>query len=465
MNKLELKVREFIEDENLIYKNEKVIVAFSGGPDSLCLLDILNKYKKAKNFKLYAAHLNHRLRGIDAYKDAIFCTNYCEKNNIPFFSKSLDINKLSRERKKSIEETARECRYEMLNEVKNTINADKIAVAHNMDDQVETFFLNLFRGSGIDGLKGMRIINKDIIRPLLCIKRTEILEYCEENELNPVIDKSNEEDIYSRNKIRINLIPYIENEFNTNIKDTVFRNTSLLGKDSEFLDELANIEYQKNFNFKDNDAIVSNIENLKKYDFSVLSRMIRIAIENLLGNLKGIEYIHIYDVISLIFNKDKHKKLNLPRDINIVKNDFLFTISIGEILFKEIAYNYKLNINSSIYVDELGLKVMAKVLPKEDCIKLPTGKNIKAFDYKKINGDIYIRNRMDGDKIRPIGLKGTKKISDILIEKKIELYKKNYYPIFSDNSGILWMWDYRISEDYKIDDSTTDVLRISLKFD
>lgn len=466
MNQLEINVKNLIIRESLIKKGEKVIVAFSGGPDSITLLNILNNIKGSIGFELYAFHMNHMLRGIDAYKDAMFCANFCEKNSIPSFIKQIDINRLATRINKGIEETARIARYKMLYELKKTIYADKIAVAHNMEDQVETFFLNFFRGSGLNGLKGMSYISNGIIvRPLLNAKREEIEEYCRIENLNPVIDKTNLEHIYSRNKIRLDLVPYIKKNFSKNIVDITHRNTILLSEDSYYIENEANKIFNKLAKIEDKDKIVFNAEEIKKYPFAILSRLLRKSFSLLLGNTKEIEYVHILDSISLINNSEKNKELHLPRNILIYKRSNKILITNKEIKFEDLDYKYEIKVNEKKYINEIKATCFLKILPKEVCMNLPTGKNIKVFDYDKVHPPIFIRNRKDGDKIKPIGMDGTKKISDILINKKIDNKDKNNYPIIEDSRGILWLWDYRISEDYKIDEKTEKVLRISLKFD
>lgn len=465
MNQLEIDVRNLIVKHNLINKNDKVIVAFSGGPDSLSLLNILNNIKETLQFEIYAAHLNHMLRGIDAYKDAMFCANFCEEKNIRFFTKAIDINEIAKEKNKGIEETARIVRYNMLYDLKDKLKANKIAVAHNMDDQVETFFLNFFRGSGLNGLKAMTYISNDIIRPLLNVKRNEIERYCKTEGLKPVIDNTNYQNLYRRNKIRLNFIPYIKKNFSENIVEITHRNTVLLSEDCMYLEKISSKIFNEEVKCIEKDKVIFDINNINNYSFSILSRILRQAILLLTGDLKDIEYVHIIDIISLINNSSNNKRINLPKDVCVYKNSDELIISTKKIIYENIDFKYEINLNKSIYIKEINAHISAKVYPKDICVTFPTGRDVKAFDYDKIEFPLFIRNRKNGDKIRPIGMNGSKKISDILIDKKIDNKEKDKYPLIEDNNGILWLWDYRISEEYKIDDTTKNVLRISIKFD
>lgn len=462
---LEEKLKQNIIEKKLINPGESVIIGFSGGSDSSCLLNAMNNLSKEMKFNIYAAHLNHMIRGNDAIKDSLFCYDFCKKNNIKLFLKVLDIPKISKERKKGIEDTARICRYEFFDEIKDKIKADKIAVAHNMEDQVETFFLNIFRGSSLDGLKSMNFeSDRKIIRPILNVKKEEILNYLNENNLGYVTDETNNDVNYSRNKIRHDFIPYIEKEYSSNIKEIVFNNTININNDYNFLNDYSDKIFNDIF-IKESDTVISiNISKLIEHSVAVKNRIYRKAIESLNGSLNDFSYIHIANISNLADSISNHKTINLPQNINIFKKDNYLLFSKGELKYEKLNYEYELEEGKINIIKELNAKISLKVLSKEECIKLPTGKDIKAFDYDKIKFPLKVRNKRDGDKMNPIGLGGSKKISDIFIDNKIDKFERDKFPIFTDENGILWMYNYRISENYKIDDSTQKVLRISIKF-
>ncbi|MEW8956858.1 tRNA lysidine(34) synthetase TilS, partial [Clostridium sp.] len=219
-----VKVRDFVKENNMISKNDKVLVALSGGPDSICLIHILNELKDELGIEILAAHLNHCLRGEDANKDEEYVREFCKSLNIQCYVKRVDINRYAKERALSSEMAGREARYEFFNDLKEEFNINKIAVAHNLNDQAETVLMRLMRGTGIEGLIGIRPVRDNIyIRPILSLNRHEIEAYCEDNKLLPRIDKTNLETIYSRNKVRLELIPYIEKNFNEDIINTLNR--------------------------------------------------------------------------------------------------------------------------------------------------------------------------------------------------------------------------------------------------
>lgn len=458
-------VRQTIKRENLIEKNDKILIALSGGPDSICLLDIMIKLKDEYDLTLYAAHLNHRIRGIDAQEDSLFCQKICKKNNVTFFVKNIDIPELAVQQSRGVEEVARDVRYDMFFDIKNKLGINKIAVAHNLDDQAETMLMKMFRGSGIQGLRGIDYKRKDgIIRPLLDIYKSQINEYCDVNNLNPRIDKTNFESDYSRNKVRLDLIPYIENNYCENIKQILSRTANVIRDDYNYIEEVSKEHYELLVKNKSDDEIILDLPLLKNTDTAIQKRVIRLAILDIMGNLNNIENVHIVDSLSLL-EKSDGKIINLPKNLKAyIKNeDYVITTKNQE--NEEITYEYKIEINGKTVVNEIGLTVTTSVLPAKDSLALPVSKYIKVFDYDKIVGSLYVRSRKIGDKLSPIGLTGTKKIKDILINKKIPADTKYMFPIISDDEQILWLLGYRISENYKIDDSTQRVIRIQLEYD
>lgn len=458
-------VRQTIKRENLIEKNDKILIALSGGPDSICLLDIMIKLKDEYNLTLYAAHLNHRIRGIDAQEDSLFCQKICKKNNVTFFVKNIDIPELAVQQSRGVEEVARDVRYDMFFDIKNKLGINKIAVAHNLDDQAETMLMKMFRGSGIQGLRGIDYKRKDgIIRPLLDIYKSQINEYCDVNNLNPRIDKTNFESDYSRNKVRLDLIPYIENNYCENIKQILSRTANVIRDDYNYIEEVSKEHYELLVKNKSDDEIILDLPLLKNTDTAIQKRVIRLAILDIMGNLNNVENVHIVDSLSLL-EKSDGKIINLPKNLKAyIKNeDYVITTKNQE--NEEITYEYKIEINGKTVVNEIGLTVTTSVLPAKDSLALPVSKYIKVFDYDKIVGSLYVRSRKIGDKLSPIGLTGTKKIKDILINKKIPADTKYMFPIISDDEQILWLLGYRISENYKIDDSTQRVIRIQLEYD
>lgn len=326
-------VKNNIIDNNLIKNGDKIVVAVSGGPDSMCLLNTLyllkNVIKEEFNiqYDFIVAHVNHMIRK-ESDDEKIYVENYCKKLNIPFFYLKENVVEMSKKIKMSEEACGRKIRYDFFEKVLQENNCTKIATAHNLNDDVETILLNIIRGCGLKGLNGMDFKYKNIIRPLVNIAKKDIMEYNILQNLNPCIDKTNFENKYVRNKIRNLLIPTLETEYNGNIVSNIIRMKTILQKDEDFLKKYTE-------NVVKNSIIDNNISSVK-FDFSIILkehesikyRAIRAIIELKLGNLDGIENIHVMDIFKLLENNIKGKKY-------IIGNKFTI-----EIVKKNIAIIY-----------------------------------------------------------------------------------------------------------------------------
>ena len=319
-------VNNNIVENNLISRGDRVVVAVSGGPDSMCLLDVLYKLKEKLDIELEVAHVNHGIRK-ESDDEKIYVENYCKERGISFHYLKVDIPALSKEQKMSEEACGRQVRYDFFEEVRKETNSSCIAVAHNLNDNVETVLLNEIRGCGLKGLTGMDFKFNYIIRPLLTIEKKDILLYNNKLGINPCFDKTNEEQIYLRNKIRLSLIPYLQ-ELNPNFIANISRMRLILKEDNDFIVDYVDKLMDKIIIKEDNSQIVFNFSLLKNEHESIKKRVIRNIIEKKLSNLDGIESIHVLDIIKLINNNIKGKKY-------IIGNKFTI-----EILKKDIAVIY-----------------------------------------------------------------------------------------------------------------------------
>lgn len=334
--KLENIMLNTIAKYHLIATNDTIVVGVSGGPDSICLLDALNKITKfsqkcpQKNpepvgtdgdmLKIVVAHVNHMLRE-EADDDEQFVKNYCEKNGIEFYTKSIDVQKLANTNKIGTEEAGRIARYEFFDEVLRKTGANKIAIAHNKNDKVETILMHTLRGSGMEGLKGIEPKRGNIIRPLIECERMQIEKYCEENQLNARIDKTNFENIYHRNKIRNVVIPYIQKEFNPNIVKTINRLSDIVTLEDEYMERQTRKAYQELVLEENQREIVIDLKKFNLQEIVIKSRLIRYIIKRLFGTTASIEKIHIDDVIKLCDNNVGNKYLTPNKNVKVlVKN-------------------------------------------------------------------------------------------------------------------------------------------------
>lgn len=455
------KVLSTINKYKLIENGDKIVLGLSGGPDSVCLLHILYRLKEKLDIEVYAAHLNHQIRGIEAQKDALYITQLCENLGVTSFVKSIDVPKYCKENGLSVEEGARKLRYEMFEEIKQKTKSNKIAIGHNLNDQAETILMRIMRGTGLQGLRGIEYIrDNNIIRPILDIDRKDIEAYCEEYELNPRIDHTNLETIYTRNKIRLELIPYMKDNFNPNVIESIVRMSNSLKTDSDYIQEESEIKFKEVSNLQE-DACEIDIQKYSKLHNAIKVRVLRKGIKHILGDTNFVDQKHIEDIMQLEDNKKVDKVITLPRGIFAYRRKNTILLTNKEIVNETIEFCYNLPSNGFIKVKELNLVLETQTMNIDRYKSMKLDKKSKGFDFDKVKGGIVVRSRKEGDKIKLSA--GSKKIKDLFIDLKIPREERCNVPIIVDEQGILCVGDYRNSENYKIDNSTKEVLKITFK--
>lgn len=454
------KVLETIKAHDMFYTGDKVIVAVSGGPDSICLLHILYRLREEFRLTLYAAHINHCLRGEEADKDEEYVEKFCRELGIQCFSKRIDINKLSEERGLSTESAAREARYEFFEELVQKLGAQKVALAHNANDQAETVLMRIIRGTGMEGIVGIKAVRGNIfIRPLINIKRESIETYCEEHNLTPRIDKTNLESIYTRNKVRLELIPYIKENFNSDIVMALNRLADTMSIDNQFMESMACEKYKK-YCYVKGEKVIIDKEAFKEHE-AVLTRVLRSAVSEIKGNLYNIEKIHIYDLINLQA-AGTGRKINLPDNIVAFNSYYNIELTLKKDIEKKEEKEYFLYINEETYIENHSFKVSLRIVSKDEKIGLRDQTEVKYFDYEKIKGAITIRTRKNGDRFVPFGMKGSKKLKDLFIDLKIPQEERDSIPLVCFGEDIAWIVGYRISDTYKVDKNTNRILEVTV---
>lgn len=451
-------VLDTIRKNNMFSSMDKVIVAVSGGPDSLCLLHILYTLRDELGVSLCAVHLNHGLRGEEADKDEEFVRDFCRRINVEFLSRKVDINEEAKKYGISSESAGRKARYKFFDEVKKEIGAHKIAIAHNANDQAETILMRIMRGTGLEGLTGIKAVRNNIfVRPLINSTRHEIEQYCSENKLNPRIDKTNFQAIYSRNKVRLELIPYIERNFNKDIIRTLNRLSDTIKVDNDYLNRISREKFKKYCDMTSEKVIISKEAFCE--DKSILSRILRLALQKIAGCLYNIEKIHVMDIIR-IQACPTGKQIMLPNNI-MALNDY------GSIIIKRNTETHVQDIDN--YVLHEGINDISehkcRVYIRTCCGKYKKHHNkfIEYFDLDKIKGDITIRTRKEGDRFKPLGMNGSRKLKSMFIDLKISKDKRESIPLICFGKDIGWIVGYRISDLFKVDENTRNILAISFE--
>lgn len=443
------KVYDTITQNNMLKKNDSVVVGFSGGADSLFLMLALLELKNHCEFEIYAAHINHGIRGNEADRDESFVFDFCKKNRIKLFTKKICIPELAKEQKVSEEIAGRNERYKFFNEICKTYGIKKIAVAHNKNDSVETVILNMIRGASLPGLCGIKPVNGNVIRPIIGVSRDEIEQYLENEKYDYCTDSTNFTDIYNRNKIRNTILKKMA-DINPSVIDTIHSNLFNLNNDERFL-----TEYCDNLNCitRVNKDIEIKKDVFEKQHIAIKHRLILKAFEMLKGNCVNVSSKHL----EIISNADSvGKTYDMPDNVKVVISYDKIKFSYGakqNIFFEyDIKNGDKFHLFNNIYISAVY------------CDKLDINNNNAIFiDADKIKSEkLIVRSRKDGDKFVPYGLNKEKKIKEYFINLKIPVYERDKVPILSDGTEIAAVIPYRVSELYKVDSDTKNILKLEL---
>lgn len=455
--KLEDTFKSIIKKEKFFSKNDSILIALSGGADSVCLFHLLNNLKDEFNLKISVIHLNHNLRGLESRGDLEFVKRLCAKHKVPLYFKILHKDDL---KGANLQEKAREKRYEFFSEILKTHKISKLVTAHTFDDQAETVLQRLIKGASFKGISAISVKQDKISRPLLSVKRKDIEEYLKDNKLKYRTDSSNSNIKYERNNIRLNLIPGIEKEYNANFKKSLVD----LSKEASLIDSFLLSHCKSLF-----DAAllekkhVFNREILIKADKVILNRFFFYVIEKIHGTGKGFYKEHLNLFTSLVTGKKQNAFIVLPKNIIIRReyNEIVFHVIQEKqkketFLFKE----RKLKINDVIKIKNLGTLIFKEVSVSE---KTSFKSNDIAFFPLSLKDSLFVRTFKEGDRIKPIGMKGTKKVKDVFIDEKIPMTIRKKLPIVLSNNEILWVASLKRSREELIDiKKDKKVLKIEL---
>ncbi|WP_339004042.1 tRNA lysidine(34) synthetase TilS [Fusobacterium polymorphum] len=426
---------------NLIENNDIIVVGFSGGPDSVFLVEMLKKLQYFFNFKIYLVHINHLLRGEDADSDENFSFEYAKKNNLEIFIKRIPVKEIAKEVGKTVEEVGREERYKFFSEIYRKVSANKIATAHNKDDQIETFLFRLIRGTSLQGLEGIKIKNNNIIRPISEIYKKDILEYLNKNEIQYKIDKTNFENEFTRNSIRLDLIPFIEERYNIKFKDKIF----------SLIKEIRENNQNNSLNLSDYTDSENRII-LEKTKF--LSNFDKKNLLSLFLNKKNIEVNrNKIDEISSLIKSNGTKKIDLDKSYRIVKD---YTYLYIEDKKENCVINnnvIQVKIPSEQIFDNFKITVSTV-----ENLDIPKEKNQYLLD-AIYNDIIEVRYRKEGDRIF-LDEKHSKKIKEVFIDQKIPKDIRDRLPIFLYNNTIFWIYNVKKAYIPKINKNENKLIKV-----
>jgi len=459
------KVERNIRENGLLKAGSTVIVGVSGGADSTVLLKVLHHLRKKYNWKLIAAHLNHGLRGREADEDENFCRNLARRLKVTFVSEKLKSGALENLSGSSLEDAARQRRHTFLEKVRKKHKAQRIVLGHNRDDQVETVLFRLMRGTSLRGLSGMDFASGNIIRPLLNISRSEILDYCQANKITFREDSSNRDERFIRNRIRLTLLPLMEKKFNPKVRQVIYQTSFLLHEDSRYLESQADEFFAKAVEKADKRSITLNKKTIQHLPAPILSRVLIRAFYSVGDEAgQGVDFKHIQDLTAAVRSGRGGLEIALAGNLTAL-------VGYGNVLLAKKTENRKDAVTfQSVEIKPTELKRkkidighfrfhfrLMNAPPRNFKRK---SSNVEYIDYGKIVNTLVIRPWHRCDSFTPLGLKGRKKISDLFVDSKIDRRDRHTIPLLCDGENIIWVVGIRMNEHYKITSTTRRVLRI-----
>ena len=458
---------QFIRENHLV-SSQRLLVAVSGGPDSVCLLHILVKLREELSIKLHVAHLNHQLRASESEADAAYVTRLAHQLGLPSTIEARDVKSYRARRHLSPEEAAREVRYNFLAEVAQSIGTDRVAVGHTTDDHIETILMHLIRGTGTRGLRGLQPSSRwrsaehslTVIRPLLPVNRQETADYCRSYQLEPRLDTSNLSLSPLRNKIRHQLIPLLES-YNPRINEALLRTARLAGDDLASLNQKA-ARSVDGVARKQGRTIVFDKKKFLDMPVSLQRHLLRESIEEILGSLKDIEARHIEEIIAAA-SKPAGKKLNLPFGL-------VFTTEYGQFL---LALDSSSLVPLPAIKGEAILKIPGETLFSGWHITTTVIKREQMAEKEndftaylcldKVGDKVTVRSRRPGDRFQPLGMNQPKELTEFMIDAKIPRAWRTRIPIVCSSEHIIWVAGYRIDDRAKVTANTKKVLRLEFE--
>ena len=456
------KVLHTIHKYNMLLPGERVLVGISGGPDSVTLLHVLKQIRKDMDIEVYAAHVHHGIRGTVADRDAEFVAQLCQQWNVPLFVKRVDVPRLADEWGLTLEEAGRIVRYRFFDEVLRDIRGHKIALGHNRDDQAETILHHILRGAGMQGLQGIRPVRQNkFIRPLIEVSRAEIEEYCHRNGLEFRIDATNHDVAYTRNRIRHELIPYIKQHFNPNIVDALVRMGTIIRDEEEFLQDYCQKEYSRLVEAVDQNQLRIDLKGFLARPIAVRRRVLRMALMAIGGTLDEIGANHVEDVLDMAFSSTTGSMLTLPNGIKVLKDYGSIVVWRGELHSPVPPFEYPLDIPGSVTIKECGIEVVAQRVQYEE-VSFSSSWRVY-IDGDTICGRLWVRNRRQGDRFKPFGMEGTKKLKEYFIDRKVPRKERDCIPLVVDEKNIIWVVGWQIHDDYKVTPMTRNVVQLEAR--
>ncbi|MBI3999178.1 MAG: tRNA lysidine(34) synthetase TilS [Candidatus Omnitrophica bacterium] len=450
-----------IQKFRMIEKGETVLVAVSGGQDSVTLLHLLVELKKTWKLKLTILHVNHRLRGKASDQDEAFVRKLAKQFKLPIYVTHAQVKEKSRDEKISLEEAAREVRYQFFEKVLEIKRAHKIAVAHTQDDQAETVLMRVITGTGLQGLQAIRPKRKlggaYLVRPFIEIPRSEILKFAKINRIRFREDASNRSLQFLRNRIRLKLIPYIERLFNPQVKKALARLPHLLDVDLAFLDETSEIFYRRLAKQKNSDEILFPKQSFLRLKLSVQYRLINRALRALAD--AELDFDH-WNVFLESLTSQSRFQLQMPKGLFVSATPNAIRIKKSKKL--PSSFSHSLSLGETLYIPETDVTLSCNLMEGKLRVVRKTDRSFDLFDASKLSFPLTIRNRKPGDRFQPLGQAKPLKLKRFLINKRIPAEKRDLLPLVLSGNVIAWVGGVAMADVFKVNSNTKQFVRIAL---
>ncbi|OGW79163.1 MAG: tRNA lysidine(34) synthetase TilS [Omnitrophica bacterium RIFCSPLOWO2_12_FULL_44_17] len=465
-----------IQKFRMLEKGDSVLIAVSGGCDSVVLLHLLVEMKKSWKFRLAVAHINHQLRGEASRRDELFVRKLAKQFGLPFFSEKVDVKRKMKAEKVSLEEAARLLRYDFFEKIVKSKKVRKIAVAHNLDDQAETVLMRILNGTGLQGLQAIRPKRKlgeaYIVRPLIEMSREKIREFAKENSIRFREDASNRDVRFVRNRIRLKLLPQLEKEFNPQVKRALARLPHLLDVDLSFLDETSDLFYRQISKRQRENKITFAKQSFLRLRPAIQYRLIQRAMRELAKADLDFEHWSAFQERLVL---ERGFRLQLPKDLFAVATPE--TVSVVYSKEKKPPFSYSLALDEEIDIPDTAQTVTCKLLANENChyfkmlnrydqrVKTVKKSDVsyELFDFQKLSFPLIIRNRKPGDYFQPLGQPKPMKLKGFLINKHIPKEDRDSLPLVVSVGQIVWVAGVAMGEVAKISKQTEQTVRISIR--
>ena len=452
-------VKAGIRRTGSIQPGETVVAAVSGGQDSVTLLDLLVRLSEEWRLTVHVAHLNHGLRGAEADQDALAVSKIASDLGLKFYGDRTDVAELAARERRSTEDAARQARLSFLERVRLQTGADRIALGHTRSDQAETVLMRLLRGSGTRGLSGIRPTRDKVwIRPLLDVSRAEVMRYADWRKLSICSDRSNADPVYFRNRIRLDLLPRLKEDYAEGVEETLARTAEILREEDEFLDELAAGYLQKALIYRGKRKIVLDGPSLFRYHIAIRRRLFRNVLQLLDVSGDGLSFSSIRRLSETVQN---------PRASTQIVAGVRATRCGAGLIFSRAtpSFSVPVSVPGRTEIPQLDITVVAQLRAADEVRDgLRTmGPYRSCFDRRALPGELVLRNRCDGDRIQPFGMTGTRKVSDLLIDEKVPQTLRDEIPMLVCEGSILWLAGVKRSATGCVGPDSRDVLEIAIE--